>query len=71
MDGALSDFWYWLNSYTLVSSESITTSQIIIFTYVIQVFFLLRKNQDIQAIRITVAFDVIPLNNAGNAFTAI
>ena len=43
MNGALSDFWYWLISNILVSSKGIITLQRVVFLilfYAIQVWFL-------------------------------
>ena len=57
-----------------ISSEGITLQKTLFYKYFLTRFtFALccKRMKAIQTIRITVYFDVIPLNNAGNFFTAI
>ena len=60
INGVLSDFWYWLNSNILVSSEGIITLQKFLFSHTFlcdsSLFFFSKGMKTIQTIKIAIIF---------------
>ena len=73
MNGAVSDFWYWLDYNVLLYSEGIIILQKSLFSHTFlwdSSFFCCKRMKAIPKTKITVIFEVIPLKNVATFFDA-